>query len=96
MLYIIDCADKAGSGDIRASNRTAHLAYLESFGDKVFAAGPTLTDDGSAMTGSVLIVEFDDRAAAERFCADDPYAKAGLFESVTIRPWRKVLPKSPA
>jgi len=56
MLYVISCTDKAGSGDIRAANRAAHLAYLESFGDKVFAAGPTLTDDASAMTGSVLIV----------------------------------------
>jgi uncharacterized protein YciI len=94
MHYVITCTDKAGSGDIRAANRAAHLAYLESFGDKVFAAGPTLTEDGGAMTGSVLIVEFDDGAAAERFTTDDPYAKAGLFDSVTIRPWRKVLPKS--
>ena len=94
MLYVISCTDKPGCGDIRAANRTAHLAYLESFGDKVFAAGPTLTEDGSAMTGSVLIVEFDDSEAANRFTKDDPYAKAGLFESVTIRPWRKVLPKS--
>ena len=54
MFYVFTCTDKAGSGDIRAANRTAHLAYLESFGDMIFAAGPTLTDDGSAMTGSVL------------------------------------------
>jgi uncharacterized protein YciI len=46
------------------------------------------------MTGSILIVEFDDSAGAERFTTDDPYAKAGLFETVTIRPWRKVLPKA--
>jgi uncharacterized protein YciI len=94
MHFVITCTDKAGSGDIRAANRSAHLAYLESFGDKVFAAGPTLSDDGSAMTGSVLIVEFDDSEAAKCFTTDDPYAKAGLFESVTIRPWRKVLPKA--
>ena len=94
MHFVITCTDKAGSGDIRAANRSAHLAYLESFGDKVFAAGPTLSEDGSAMTGSVLIVEFDDVEAAKRFTTDDPYAKAGLFESVTIRPWRKVLPKA--
>ena len=37
-------------------------------------------------------VRADNRAAAEAFVADDPYAKAGLFESVTIRPWRKVYP----
>jgi len=94
MLFIIQCTDKPDSGHVRAANRGDHLAYLESFGAQVFAAGPTLTDDGSAMTGSLLIMEFEDRAAADRFAADDPYAKAGLFESVTIRPWRKVLPKS--
>jgi uncharacterized protein YciI len=29
-------------------------------------------------------------AAAEAWAAADPYAKAGLFESVTIRAWKKV------
>lgn len=93
MLYAILCQDRPGASEIRSANRAAHLAYLESFGDKVFCAGPTLTEDGAGMTGSLLVVEFEDRAAAERFCADDPYAKAGLFEQVTIRPWRRVLPR---
>ena len=35
-----------------------------------------------------------DRAALDRFLADDPYAKAGLFQSVTVKPFRKVFPKS--
>ena len=29
-----------------------------------------------------------DRAAVERFAANDPYAQAGLFESTLIRPVR--------
>jgi uncharacterized protein YciI len=37
-------------------------------------------------------MEFPDRAAAEAFAAGDPYRKAGLFESVIIRRWKKVLP----
>jgi uncharacterized protein YciI len=45
------------------------------------------------MNGSVLILDFEDRAQADAFAAGDPYANAGLFESVVIRPWRKVLPK---
>lgn len=94
MLFFIHCIDKPGSAEIRAANRSDHLAHLGSLGDRVFCAGPTLTEDGSGMTGSVLIIEFEDKAAAERFCADDPYAKAGLFEQVTIRPWRRVLPKA--
>ena len=94
MLFFIHCIDKPGSGEIRSANRAAHLEYLENLGERIFCAGPTLSDDGSAMTGSLLVIEFEDRAAAERFCAGDPYAKAGLFESVTIRPWRRVLPRA--
>ena len=42
--------------------------------------------------GSLLLMEFPSRADAERFSAGDPYRKAGLFQSVAITPWRKVLP----
>jgi uncharacterized protein YciI len=93
VLYIIDCIDKPDSAAIRAANRADHLAYLEALGDRLYAAGPTVSEDGQSMTGSLLIIEFADRAEAERFCAGDPYAKAGLFQSVTIRPWRRVLPR---
>ena len=50
------------------------------------------SEDGEAMIGSVLIIEAADRAEAEAFAAGDPYAKAGLFESVTIKPFKKVFP----
>jgi uncharacterized protein len=93
MLFIIDCRDKPGHEDVRKDNRQAHLDYLKSFKDQVFAAGPLLSDDGERMVGSLLILDFADRLLAERFTANDPYAKAELFESVTIRRWRKVLPK---
>jgi uncharacterized protein YciI len=92
MHFVISCVDKAGSGQVRADNRAAHLDYLNRNTDKILAAGPTLSEDGAAMNGSVLILEFADRAEAEAFAAGDPYAQAGLFESVTIRPWKKVFP----
>ena len=56
------------------------------------AAGPTLGDD-NAPNGSVLVMEFDDRSQAQAFADNDPYAKAGVFESVSIKPWKKVYPK---
>ncbi|WP_366658144.1 YciI family protein [Fodinicurvata sp. EGI_FJ10296] len=93
MHFVIQCTDKPGSAEIRRDNRQAHLAHLERHADQVVAAGPTLDDSGEAMTGSVLVMTFPDRAAVDAFCADDPYARAGLFESVTITPWRKVFPK---
>ncbi len=42
--------------------------------------------------GSLLIMAFDDQGQARAFAEAAPYARAGLFESVTIRPFRKVLP----
>jgi uncharacterized protein YciI len=92
MLFIFVCTDKPGCQPLRLANRAAHLDYLQQFAGALFAAGPTLSDDGETMNGSVLILDFPDRAAAEAFAAGDPYAKAGLFESVIIRPWKKVLP----
>jgi uncharacterized protein YciI len=60
-------------------------------GDRLFAAGPLLNGNDE-MIGSVLIINFDDDASAEAFCEQDPYAKAGLFEQVTVTRWRKTLP----
>ncbi|ANC92212.1 YciI family protein [Azospirillum humicireducens] len=94
MLFMFHCVDKAGAADVRAANRADHLAYLEANADRIFAAGPLLSDDQSGMVGSLLIVECADAAAAEAFAANDPYAKAGLFDGVTIRPWRRVYPKA--
>lgn len=95
MLFFLHCIDKPGHQRVRADNRGAHLEYLGGFINHVFCAGPTLTDDGEGMTGSVLIIEFEDRAAAQAFADNDPYAKAGLFDSVALHPWKKVLPKDP-
>jgi len=91
MYFVISCVDKADHGHVRAANRDDHLAYLNAHREQVVTAGPTTTEDGSAMTGSVLVMEFEDRAAAEAFAAGDPYKKAGLFERVDIKPWKKVI-----
>lgn len=91
MLYVIRCIDKKNHLAIRQANRPAHVDYLKSFGDKLFAAGAIL-DDHNDMCGSVVIVDLHDKAAAEKFSANDPYAIAGLFDSVTIDRWNKVLP----
>ncbi len=93
MIYVITCVDKPDHGAVRTENRTAHLAYLRALGDALFAAGPTLTDDASSVTGSVIMVDLPDKQAAEAFAANDPYAKAGVFESVTIKAWKKVFPE---
>jgi len=93
MHFVFHCTDKPDSAAVRAANRPAHLAHLERHADAILAGGPLLGEDGTSAVGSLLILDFPDRAAAERFAADDLYAKAGLFAVVTITPWRQVYPK---
>ncbi len=90
MLYAIICLDKPGAGEIRKANRDAHLAHIRNAGRAIVSAGPLLDDDGG-MCGSLLIYEGRDKAEAEAWSAADPYARAGLFASVDIRPWKKVV-----
>jgi hypothetical protein len=92
MLFAIFCTDKPNSTEIRAETRASHLDYLRGVTDRIVMAGPTQSDDLTAMNGSLLIMEFSDQSQAEDFAAHDPYARAGLFESVIIRPWKQVFP----
>ncbi len=91
MHFVITCIDKAGQPELRQANRPDHINHLVKHEDCIVAAGPTL--DGETPNGSVLIMEFDDLDGAQAFADGDPYYKAGVFESVSIKPWKKVFPK---
>jgi uncharacterized protein len=86
MLFAFICTDKPGHLQTRMDTRPAHLAWLESLGSATKAAGPFLGAD-SKPSGSLLILAADDLDAAKALADADPYAKAGLFASVDIRPW---------
>jgi len=90
--FALICRDKPDAGDLRRETRERHLAYLEAMAGAVWLAGPMLSDAG-APVGSIIIIEAADRAAAETLAANDPYAKAGLFESVEVTPYRFVTGK---
>jgi uncharacterized protein YciI len=92
MLFAIICVDKPDSGGLRSQNRPAHLDHLKRVETRIALAGPTLTEDRSRPTGSLLILDFESREEAEAFAAADPYNKAGVFESVTITPFKQVFP----
>ncbi len=89
MLFALVCTDKPQSLDLRLATRAAHLAYLQTYAEKMIMAGPLLDPEGRAC-GSLLIIDVADAAEAAGFAEADPYARAGLFESVVIRPYRVV------
>jgi uncharacterized protein YciI len=93
MQFVIHCVDKPDHLAQRMAARPAHLEYLKGFTQEIRLAGALLADDGQTMAGSMFVVEFPDKAAAEAFSAGDPYRKSGVFASVDIRAFRKALPK---
>jgi hypothetical protein len=89
MLYVLICEDKPDSEALRKSVRDQHLKHLNAH--DVRYAGPMLAEDEATMIGSVIVIEADDRAAADAFASADPYRGAGLFERVTIRAFKQVI-----
>lgn len=94
MLFALLCKDKPGHLQVRLDARPAHVEFLNGLNAKgeLAFAGPFLDGEGKP-NGSLVVIEAADRAAAETISANDPYAKAGLFESVEINAWNWVFNK---
>ena len=89
MLVALIAHDKPGALPIRQESRPAHVAYLKSSA-AVQQAGPLLDGNGE-MAGSLIILEVADLTEAQAWVAGDPYGKAGLFASVDLIPWNRVI-----
>lgn len=89
MLYIIYQEDGPGSAAIRERVKQSHFDYLEKHKDILVLGGAMLDDESPQRTGSVLIINVPDRAAAEAFSAAEPLRCAGVFKSVKITRMRR-------
>lgn len=99
MLYVFICEDKPNSLAQRKAHRPEHLARLQALRDegRLIIAGPNPAidnkDPGEAgFTGSIVIAEFIDLAAAQAWAAAEPFIKHGVYERVTVKPFNQVLP----
>jgi hypothetical protein len=101
MLYTIARRDRPGMAAERARLQPAHARYQAAFLPLIVYGGGMVTDatdtsgdvDIRDVIGNVLVMDVPDRATAEAFHRDDPYTKAGLFETVIIeRLWQRVPP----
>jgi len=87
-LFAVICRDNPGALQTRLDTREAHLAHIRDSGI-VAMAGP-LMEDGQ-MCGSLVVLDTDDLDAAQAWAAADPYKAAGLFASVDVIAWNKVI-----
>ena len=99
MLYSIVGIDHDNSLNDRLAARPDHVARLNTLKQqgRLILAGPNPAidspDPGQAgFTGSIIIAEFDSLNDAESWANDDPYVKAGVYQSVSVKPFNKVLP----
>jgi uncharacterized protein YciI len=76
--------DRPGSFDLKMSLNEEHWSFMDRYGDRLIARGPTVTDDGESTTGSLHVVGLPSVAAAREFAFDEPYFRAGVFESVLL------------
>lgn len=91
MLFAILCTDKPGALQLRLDTRPEHVAHLNRLNEegKLAFAGPFLDADGKP-NGSLVVVKADSIEAARELAEADPYAKAGLFATVDVKPWNWV------
>lgn len=99
MWYAIISEDVENSLPLRVKAREAHLARMQELvtENRVLIAGPhpavDSEDPGSAgFTGSLVVIDFPSLEAAKAWADDDPYVAAGVYASVTVKPFKKVLP----
>lgn len=99
MWYVIEGFDGEGALALRAQARPAHLQRLQALRDagRLLVAGPCpaidADDPGPAgFSGSVVIADFDSLQAAEGWAQSDPYVAAGVYQRVSVRPFRMALP----
>lgn len=84
MLYAFMLTDRPDSAALRARMRPEHKAYLAQAAERIAFAGPLTSDDGQAMLGSLLVIDFADRAAALAWLSQEPFTRAGLYATTQV------------
>lgn len=99
MLYAIISQDVENSLKKRMAVRPAHIKRLNDLQDqgRLILAGPHPAIDNdepeeAGFTGSLVVAEFDSLEAAKTWADQDPYLESGAYESVVVKPFKKVLP----
>ncbi len=99
MFYALVGQDVSDSLERRLAARPAHLQRLQALqqAGRLLLAGPfpniDSNDPGTAgFCGSLIVAEFDTLADAQAWADADPYVAAGVYASVSVKPFKKVFP----
>lgn len=100
MWYSIYSRDRQDSLTARLAARPAHVARLNSLLNegRLLLAGPRPAIDSpdpgpAGFAGSLVVAEFESIQDARDWADADPYVESGVYESVEVSPFIRVLPK---
>jgi len=94
MYFFVYCRDRGESGPKRKALLKEHWTFMSQYADRMIARGPTLSEDGKVMTGSMHILDLPDIDAASAFAFEDPFAKGGVFEHIMVRRFENVFDRT--
>jgi len=93
MLFVLHLLDRPDAAELRQRLRPEHKAYLAQVAERIAFAGPLLRDDGQTMVGSLLVIDFVTRDAAQAWLSDEPFTRAGLYAQTRIHAFANLWPQ---
>ena len=95
-MYAVICFDRPDSAALRAAHRAAHLEFLNANAARIVFGGPLKSAADGPSTGALIVVDCATRQEADAFIGADPFYRGGVYESVSVRAFKQVFPRTPS
>ena len=92
-MYAVICFDRPDSASLRDTHRAAHMEYLNANAARIAYGGPLKHSADGPSTGALIVLDCATREEAEAIIGADPFYRAGVYESVSVRAFKQVFPR---
>ena len=90
MQFIVTAYDGENMLEKRMAVRPRHLEGMARLGKHIVCAGGLLDGEGKPK-GSVLVLDFEDRAALDEYLRNEPYVTERVWEKIEVEPLNVVI-----
>jgi uncharacterized protein YciI len=96
-LFVMIGHDGPDGAERRDQHRAEHVAHLEALDreGRIVLAGTPRNDNNDASVGAVIIFKADSLEDARDLVSRDPFVLGGVFEALTVAPFKHAYPKEP-
>jgi uncharacterized protein YciI len=95
-MYAVICFDRPDSAALRDAHRAAHVEFLNANAARIVFGGPLKGAADGPSTGALIVVDCATRQEADAFISADPFYRGGVYESVSVRAFKQVFPRTPS